>query len=90
MDANNLASMISGCGSQDTQDVFLTLMQCGGTETGMQIELKGCTIDSESFSSSIGSNKSVDLTFSTQIGGTRDVNNGVFISGSNDTKLPWE
>lgn len=90
MDANNLASMISGCGSQNTQDVFLTLMQCGGTETGMQIELKGCTIDSESFSSSIGSNKSVDLTFSTQIGGTRDVNNGVFISGSNDTKLPWE
>jgi len=90
MDANNLASMISGCGSQDTQDVFLTLMQCGGTETGMRIELKGCTIDSESFSSSIGSNKSVDLTFSTQIGGTRDVNNGVFISGSNDTKLPWE
>ena len=90
MDANNLASMISGCGSQDTQDVFITLMQCGGTETGMRIELKGCTIDSESFSSSIGSNKSVDLTFSTQIGGTRDVNNGVFISGSNDTKLPWE
>jgi len=44
--------------------------------------LKGCRIDSESFSSSIGSNKSVDLTFSTQIGGTNDSANGVFVNGT--------
>tara|TARA_R110000772_G_scaffold19958_1_gene55499 strand:+ start:4313 stop:5482 length:1170 start_codon:yes stop_codon:yes gene_type:complete len=90
MDANNLAEMISGCGQEERQNVTLTLMECGGTQTGMKIELKGCTIDSESFSSSIGSNKSVDITFSTQIGGTRDTANGIFISGSNNTKLPWE
>jgi len=89
MEANNLASMISGCGQEETQDVKLTLKECGGDATGMIIDLKGCTIDSESFSSSIGSNKSVDITFSTQIGGTRDKNNGIFVSGSNDTPLPW-
>jgi hypothetical protein len=48
----------------------------------MTYTLKGCRIDSESFSSSIGSNKSVDLTFSTQIGGTNDTANGVFALGS--------
>jgi len=44
--------------------------------------LKGLKIDSQSFSSSIGSNKTVDLTFSTQIGGPNDVLNGVFMSGA--------
>jgi len=44
--------------------------------------LKGLKIDSQSFSSSIGSNKTVDLTFSTQIGGPNDTANGVFMSGA--------
>jgi hypothetical protein len=43
--------------------------------------LKKAKLDSESFSSSIGSNKTVDLTFSTQIGGPNDTGNGVFVSG---------
>ena len=88
--AQNLANMISGCGEGELQEVSLTLKECGGVNTGMYIRMKGCTIDSESFSSSIGSNKSIDLTFSTQIGGIKDVNKGVFVSGSNDTLLPWE
>lgn len=45
--------------------------------------LKGCKFDSESISSSIGANKTVDLTFSTQIGGPSDIMNGVFVSGAN-------
>ena len=43
--------------------------------------MSGLKIDSQSFSSSIGSNKTVDMTFSTQIGGPNDVTNGVFMSG---------
>ena len=43
--------------------------------------LKGLRLDSQSFSSSIGANKTVDLTFSTQIGGPNDTLNGVFMSG---------
>ena len=89
MEAQNLANMISGCGGETQREVSITMKECAGT-TGMIVTMKGCTIDSESFSSSIGSNKSVDLTFSTQIGGTKDTTKGVFVSGSNDTKLPWE
>ncbi|MGA0317678.1 MAG: hypothetical protein ACO3LB_08335 [Flavobacteriaceae bacterium] len=87
MEAQNLANMISGCGENNRRDVSLSLKECGQNKTGMNFLLKGCTIDSESYSSSIGSNKSVDITFSTQIGGTRDVNNGVFVSGNNSTTI---
>jgi hypothetical protein len=49
----------------------------------IQYKMKGLKIDSQSFSSSIGSNKTVDITFSTQIGGPNDELNGVFMSGIN-------
>lgn len=44
--------------------------------------VKGAQLEGESFSSSIGDNKSVDLTFTAQIGGPEDTLNGLFISGS--------
>ena len=44
--------------------------------------LKGCKIESQSFSSSIGADKTVDITFTTQIGGPNDTNNGIFVSGA--------
>ena len=45
------------------------------------INFKKAVLDSESFSSAIGDNKTVDLTFSTQIGGPEERGVGVFISG---------
>jgi len=45
------------------------------------IDFKKAVLDSESFSSSIGDNKTVDLTFSTQIGGPEESAVGVFFSG---------
>tara|TARA_R110002020_G_scaffold182700_1_gene378384 strand:- start:245 stop:1345 length:1101 start_codon:yes stop_codon:yes gene_type:complete len=50
-------------------------------------ELSGAKVDSESFSTSIGSNQSVDLTLSAQVGGINDVTNGLFLSGSNTTEI---
>lgn len=44
--------------------------------------MKRSTLDSMSISSSIGANKSVDLTFSSQVGGPNDSVNGLFLSGS--------
>lgn len=44
-------------------------------------------LDSESFSSSIGPNKTVDLSFSLSIGGPDDTVNNVFFSGSNNTTV---
>ena len=54
----------------------------------MIIDFKGARIDSESISSDIGSNKSVDLSFTTQIGGPEDKLHGVFISGANRVDIP--
>ena len=48
-------------------------------------KLKNVKLDSESFSSSIGPNKAIDLSFSVSIGGPSDTTNNVFFSGSNGT-----
>ena len=78
--AGNLATIID---DDSTKTVTLTIKDTNGNNR-MIYTLKGCKIDSESFSSSIGSNKSVDLTISTQIGGIGDTDNGVFVSGANN------
>jgi len=46
-------------------------------------KLTNLKLDSQSFSSSIGPNKTVDLNFSLSIGGPNDDVNNVFFSGSN-------
>ena len=54
---------------------------------GMRWALLGCKMDSQSFSSSIGDNKSVDFSFSTQIGGPNDTTRGLRmtkLTGIND------
>lgn len=48
----------------------------------MRYAFRGARLVSENFTSTIGDNKTVELTFDAQIGGPDDVNNGVFISGS--------
>jgi hypothetical protein len=56
----------------------------------MTYVMKGVELDSESFSSSIGDNKTVELSFSTTIGGPDDKSNGLFISGkeANEASIP--
>ena len=74
--AQNLATVLD---NGDVDQITLTLKKPNGTDA-MKYTLKGCKLDSESFSSSIGSNKTVDLTFSTQIGGNNDTTNGIFLT----------
>jgi hypothetical protein len=82
--ATNLANIIN---DSVRKDISMTLKGPDGTTNRMIWTLKGCTLDSESFSSSIGSNKSVELSFSTQIGGPNDTANGIFVSGANFTPI---
>jgi len=82
--ATDLSNIIN---DPSRKSITLTLKGPDGTTNRMIWTLKGCTLDSESFSSSIGSNKSVELSFSTQIGGPNDSVNGVFLSGSNTTAV---
>ena len=47
----------------------------------MVYTMKGAKLDSENFSSTLGDNKTVELSFSCQIGGADDPAKGVYISG---------
>ena len=82
------------CGD-DAKDLSVTLrnpecIDCvrGASATGMIFSLKGAILESESYSSAIGDNKTVDLTFSTQVGGPTDTTKGVFISGTSRFMTP--
>jgi hypothetical protein len=82
MTVTNLANEIN---DEDSYELNLTLKAEDGAPA-MVYTILGAQLVSESFSSSIGSNKSVDLTFTTSLGGPSDLNNGVFVSGANVTK----
>jgi len=91
----NLTDLLCSCDSYDLE-VTLHDPECSDCNSkdnpvAMRYILKGAKLDSENFSSTIGDNKSVDLTFSTQVGGADDPTYGVYISGkeaSNKTSAP--
>ena len=76
--AGNLADLLNSTVKQAS-----ILIKDTAGANAIEYKMKGLKIDSQSFSSSIGSNKTVDITFSTQIGGPSDELNGVFMSGIN-------
>jgi hypothetical protein len=70
------------CNDAQKRNITLTMNnKCGGG-TSVVYQLKGAQLDSQNMSSSIGDNKTVDLSFSAQIGGATDTGNGLFISGT--------
>jgi hypothetical protein len=75
----NLASFLD---DSEKRNLSLTIKKPGSESVAMQFDFKGSQLQSESFSSSIGANKTVDLVFQTQIGGPTDTNNGIYLSGS--------
>ena len=76
VDARNLADKLE----ESERNVSITL-KTSDNKTGMVWDFKGALVESESWSSSIGANKTVDLTFTAQIGGPEDIADGVFLSG---------
>jgi len=84
----NLADISSGdlnsliCSDQASRNIKVTMRnRCGQGADLMVFEMRGATLDSQSMSASIGDNKTVDLTFSAQVGGPQDTDKGLFISG---------
>ena len=78
----NIADLIW---NTEEHDLVFTLREPNPYGTGavaMQYVVKGALLEGESFSSSIGDNKSVDLTFTAQLGGPEDKARGLFILGS--------
>jgi len=71
--------------NEEHHDLVFTMREpnvSGIGDTTLEYKIKGARLEGESFSSSIGDNKSVDLTFTAQLGGAQDTTNGLFISGS--------
>ena len=65
----------AGCTVKDIED---------GSKVALRYTMKGAKLESETFSSTIGDNKSVDLSFTTQVGSADDMRNGLYIEGSED------
>jgi hypothetical protein len=71
--------------NKTTHDFTLTMRDATCTSAGNEklvYTVKNARLDSETFTNAIGDNESVDMTFTTQIGGANDQNNGLFMTGS--------
>jgi hypothetical protein len=79
----NLAAYLD---DTSTNDITININQPNGA-AAMIYTLKGCQFDSESSSVDIGSNRTVDLTFSAQLGAPNTTNKGVFVSGSSSNAV---
>lgn len=78
----NVASLLWDTEEHDLVFTLREPNQYGTGHVAMQYIVKGALLEGESFSSSIGDNKSVDLTFTAQIGGPEDDARGLRVLGS--------
>ena len=81
MSAGTLAQLVSGDSSTFYNPSIFIKNPTITDQTVVRYTLKRAKLDSQEFSSDIGSNKSVTLNFSSQVGGPEDRANGLFFSG---------
>ena len=75
-------SLMNILDSNPKTQITITVNQPGTTTPAVRYIVKNAQLDSSSVSSSIGSNKTADFTFSAQIGGINDTDDGIVMSGS--------
>ena len=63
-------------------DISISIKKPGNGTTAVFYKVLNAQLDSASVSSSIGANKTADFTFSAQIGGVNDIDDGIQMSGS--------
>ena len=80
IEAGNLADVVNDDSNEFT--VTVTINKPGTTSRAIQYDLKGCKLESQSFTSSIGDNKSVSMEWATQVGGPQDTDHGIKITSS--------
>jgi hypothetical protein len=81
LSAGTLAQLVSGDSSTFYNPSIFIKNPTLVDQTVVRYTLKRAKLDSQEFSSDIGSNKSVTLNFSSQVGGPEDRANGLFFSG---------
>lgn len=88
--SDNLGNALTDIVCDDSKSYDLTFnlgvpsANCDASYTpyALKYTLKGAKLDSQSFSSAIGDNKSVTMDFSAQIGGPNDTKKGLFIESN--------
>ena len=89
IEEGNLTDLICG---NNKRDITINMKTCAVGDSctegnhNLQFVLKNAELESQNFTSSIGANKTVDLTFVGQVGGPQDTTNGVFINGTTAVK----
>lgn len=76
--ANDLSTQVNDDSATHTVSILIA-HPTDSTKRAIKYTIKKAKLDSQEFSSSIGDNKSVSLTFSAQIGGPADTTAGLFI-----------
>lgn len=80
MTSGNLASLVDN-DATTSYNPQISIKKPGTDDVVARFTLKNAKLDSQEYSSDIGSNKTVTLNFSSQVGGPEDKANGLFISG---------
>lgn len=84
----NIANLLWDTEEHDLVFTMREPAQYGNGPVAMQYIVKGALLEGEAFSSSIGDNKSVDITFTAQVGGPEDKARGLYILGSRNALHP--
>lgn len=80
--SSNIAEHLFNFENHDLHFILREPQVDGKGPIAMIFYAKGAQLEGESFSSSIGDNKSVDITFTCQVGGPEDTDRGVMVGGS--------
>ena len=78
IEAGNLADIVTDDSTEFS--VRVRINRPGTSTRAIQYDLKGCKLESQSFTSSIGDNKAVSLEWATQVGGPQDTTHGITIT----------
>lgn len=84
MTTGSLVSLM--CNDQDQRDITINCsIPCASNDDAnsrnMKFVVKNAYLQSQNMAATIGDNKTVDLSFTSQFGGVTDQDNGLFISG---------
>lgn len=77
----NTKNIFDNLCSADKRNMQITLKDCNNTNR-LWFGISGAIFQSETYSENLGDNQTVDLTYTVQIGGANDIENGIFMSGS--------
>ncbi len=78
--AGALENVLTGTAGNKTTDIQIQIKKDDGVVV-QHYDFKDCYLDNQSFSQGLDDNETVDLTFSTQIGGASNIDEGIFWSG---------